>query len=249
MNHQAALFITCSADLLYPEAARAAVNVLERLGVEVTFPEDQVCCGQPWLNIGDTDGATAMARRYLETFRDQKAVVAISASCVDTIRNRMPGLFAPGSEEERAIRGLSLRTWEFSEYLTKVLAFNSPPPLKTPRATTYHVSCRSLRGLGIRESVENLLGAMLGENYKPLPDAEVCCGFGGSFSVKLPEISARMMKDKLGAIKSVGAENVVSLDLACLTHLKSGAKKSGLAGLQFIHLAQLLEEALAGGEK
>lgn len=249
MNHQAALFITCSADLLYPEAGKAAVNVLERLGVEMDFPEEQVCCGQPWLNIGDTDGAATMARRYIATFSGQKAVVAISASCVDTIRNRLPGLFPTGSSDEKAMTELASKTYEFSEYLTKVLGFTAPPALKDPRPTTYHVSCRSLRGLGVRESVEDLLAAMLGDAYKPLPDAEVCCGFGGSFSVKLPEISAKMMNDKLSMIQNCGAQRVVSLDLACLTHLKSGAKKKGLAGLEFLHLAQLLDEAFTGGKK
>lgn len=238
------LFITCSADLLYPNVPIAAVRVLEALGVEIDFRKEQTCCGQPFLNTGDLTGARRQALHFAETFADAQTVVAVSASCVDTIRNRYPALFPEGGREREAVLSASGKILEFTEFISTLL-----PPEKTPQLTdgirtTYHSSCRTLRGLGLRGTVERYLTAMLGENFLPLPDAETCCGFGGTFSVKLPEVSEKMMADKLAAIESTRAGRVVSLDLGCVTHLSTGAGKNGPAGLNFVHLAELLAEAL-----
>lgn len=250
MTRKASLFLTCSADLLYPAAARAAVEVLERLGVEVSFPEAQTCCGQPFVNTGDMEGAKNQALHFAETFRDAEFIVACSASCVDTVRNRYPTLFHPDSEEMRIIEAAAARTMEFTEYLSDVLRLDHLPPHPSPVRTTYHSSCRTLRGLGLKGVAEGYLSDMLGEFFVSLPDAETCCGFGGTFSVKFPEISAKLMKDKLAAIKSTGAERVASLDLACLTHLSCGAARGGPREVRFLHLAEVMAEALRnGGER
>lgn len=241
------LFITCTADTLYPSTARAAVRVLEALGATVDFPELQTCCGQPWQNTGYLDGARRLARRFLDVFEEADTVVALSSSCVDAVRNHYAALFPNAPDLQERLRALGQRTFELCEYLEKVVCLRELPVHPRPRATTYHSSCRTLRGVGLRGVAEGYLAQMLGDSFVPLTDGEVCCGFGGSFSVKLPEISGRLMGDKLGRILETGASQVVSLDLSCLTHLAGGARRRGLEGIRFMHLAELMAEAICGG--
>jgi L-lactate dehydrogenase complex protein LldE len=244
---RASLFITCTADALYPATARAAVGALEALGVTVDFPDLQACCGQPWLNTGHPDGARRLVRRFLEVFEEADAVVALSSSCVDAVRNHYADLFPESADLRARLEALGRRTYEFCEYLESVLSVRRLPLHPRPCPTTYHSSCRTLRGIGLRGVAETYLAQMLGESYVSLPENEVCCGFGGSFSVKLPEISGHLMGDKLRNIAATGASQVVSLDLSCLTHLAGGARHRGLSGLRFLHLAELMAEALDGG--
>ncbi len=240
------LFITCTADTLYPSTARAAVRVLEALGVRIDFPELQTCCGQPWQNTGHLDGARRLARRFLEVFEGADTVVALSSSCVDAVRNHYGELFQEAPDLQERLRALGSRTFEFCEYLERVACVRDLPKHPRPRTTTYHSSCRTLRGVGLRGVAERYLTQMLGDSFVPLSDAEVCCGFGGSFSVKLPEVSGRLMGDKLGRILETGASQVVSLDLSCMTHLAAGARRRGLDGIRFMHLAELMAEAFGG---
>ncbi|MBI5441060.1 MAG: (Fe-S)-binding protein, partial [Deltaproteobacteria bacterium] len=202
------LFLTCAVDVLYPAAGRAAVRVLEALGGRVRFPEDQTCCGQPWINSGDPGVGRRLAERYLRTFETAEAVVCLSSSCADTVRSQYPRLFegSPGLRER--VEALGAKTYEFCEYLHSVLGVGELPAHPEPRSTTYHGSCRTLRGVGLKGVAEGYLRQMLGDAFVPLPDLESCCGFGGTFSVKLPEISGRLMADKLRAIDSTGAEVV-----------------------------------------
>ncbi len=244
-TRRVAFLLTCSADLLYPTAARACVEALEALGVAVDFPAGQTCCGQAWVNAGHPAEARGLARRFLDLFGDAEAVVAPSASCVDTVRNRYPGLFAGEPAVAARARAVGARTFEFCEYLVRVLGLTGLPPLPRPPRTTYHSSCRTLRGLGLAGAPEGLLRSLLGDAFVELPGAAECCGFGGSFSVTLPEVSGRLLAEKLRQIQAVGAERVVSLDLGCLTHLAAGARHQGLA-LGFGHLAELAAEALRG---
>lgn len=246
MSRKVSIFITCSADLLYPNVPIAAVSVLEALGVEVDFNSDQTCCGQPFLNSGDIAGARAQALHFARTFNKAQAVVSCSASCVDTVRNRYPALFPEESAEAGLIRQIVPRVFEFTEYVNGVLGLKDIPALAEQAKTTYHSSCRTLRGIGLKGVVEEYLSQMIGQSFVPLPEAETCCGFGGSFSVKLPEISAAMMRAKLAAIRSTGARRVVTLDLGCATHLSCGAEAGGQDGLEFIHLAEMLADALKG---
>lgn len=245
--HRVSLFITCTADTLYPSTARAAVKVLEALGVPVEFPSLQTCCGQPWLNSGYLDGARRLARHFLDVFEDAEEVVVLSSSCADTVRNHFAELFSESPALRERMEGIGRRTYEFCEYLHNVLGLQTLRPHPRPRRTTYHSSCRTLRGIGLHGVAERYLAQMLGDDFVPLPENETCCGFGGSFSVKLPEISGRLMADKLHNIVSTGASQVVSLDLSCLTHLAGGAGRLSLGRLRFVHLAELMAEALEGG--
>ena len=236
------LFLTCAADLLYPSAARACVQVLEGLGVAVDFPQEQTCCGQPWLNTGHGNEARRLAGRLLNCFENAPAVVAPSASCVDTIRNGLPQFFAHEPALAARLAALGERTYEFCEFLHRVLRVERLPRLREQPRTTYHSSCRTLRGLRLQGVAETYLTEVLGDAFVPLPEADSCCGFGGSFSVKLPEISGRLLSDKLRNIASTGAAVVASLDLSCLTHLSGGARRQGLP-LRFVHVARILAEA------
>jgi L-lactate dehydrogenase complex protein LldE len=247
MSRRVALFLTCSADLLYPSAARATVRVLEALGTSVSFPAAQTCCGQAWLNAGQRQEARTAALHFLRVFEEAPAVVAPSASCVDTVRNRYPSLFVTEPALQGRFTALGARTYEVCEYLHREQKLASVPRLPAPVCTTYHASCRTLRGLGLRGVPEGWLDGMLGDAFHPLPETqrEVCCGFGGTFSVKLPEISGRLLANKLAAVASTEAELVTSLDLGCLTHLAGGARRQGLR-LRFSHVVELLAEALSG---
>ena len=238
------LLLTCTADVLYPATASACVRVLEALGVEVDFPDLQTCCGQPWLNTGHPEAARRLALHFLDVFEEADAVVAISSSCADTVRNHHAELFPDVPAIRDRLQLLGNRTFEFCEYLHKVLDLKTLPAHPQPGRTTYHSSCRTLRGVGLQGIAEGYLVQMLGDDFVPLPENEVCCGFGGSFSVKLPEISGRLMADKLRNIASTGASRVVSLDLSCLTHLASGAGRLGFGGIRFAHLGELMAEAL-----
>lgn len=243
-NMRVSLLLTCTADLLYPASARACVRVLETLGVQVDFPHLQTCCGQPWLNTGHLDGARRLALHFLEVFEKADTVVAISSSCADNIRNHYAELFPGSPELQQRLELLGQRTYEFCEYLYKVLNLRCIPRHPRTHRTTYHSSCRTLRGIGLNGAAEDYLAQMLGEEFIPLPDNESCCGFGGNFSVKLPEISGGLMADKLQNIASTKASHVVSLDLSCLSHLSAGASRLGLGKLRFSHLGELLAEAL-----
>lgn len=241
-----ALFLTCTADALYPSVGRSCVNVLEALGIEVDFPSRQTCCGQPWVNMGQPESARRLARHFLEVFKSADAVVGISSSCVDTVRNQYPELFADVPALQQRFRDLGQKTYEFCEFLEKVAGLRTLPAHPRPQRTTYHASCRTLRGIGLHGTAERYLTQMFGEDFVALPESEVCCGFGGSFSVKLPEISGRLMHDKLRNIVATGALQVASLDLGCLTHLAGGAGRLQHGPVRFAHLAELMAEALQG---
>lgn len=237
------LFLTCAADLLYPLSARACVGVLEALGAQVDFPRLQTCCGRPWVNAGRLEEAGRPALHFLDVFEGAEAVVVIGSSCVDTIRNRYIELFPDSPGLRSRLEALGRRTYEFCEFLHKVLNLRDVPAHPRARRTTYHSSCSTLRGVGLSGVAEDYLERMLGEEFVPLPDSETCCGFGGSFSVKLPEVSGRLMADKLQNIASTGASQVVSLDPGCLAHLSAGASRLGLDGIRFCHLGELMAEA------
>jgi len=239
------LLLTCTADLLYPASARACVEVLEALGVEVNFPRLQTCCGQPWLNTGHQEGARRLALHFLEVFERADAVVALSSSCADTVRNHYAELF-PGSPALRErLEALGHRTYEFCEFLHRVLGVSKIPAHPRSARTTYHSSCRTLRGIGLHGVAEGYLAQMFGDDFVPLAESENCCGFGGSFSIKLPEVSGRLLADKLINIEATGASQVATLDLSCLTHLAAGAERLGLGRIRFLHLGQLMAEVMA----
>jgi len=239
------LFLTCSADALYPLTGRAVVKVLEAAGFTLHFPQEQTCCGQKWFNCNETGEARRLALHFLDVFEGAEAIVAPSSSCVDTVRNGYPELFRDDPQLHNRFTALAERTWEFCEFI-HTAGVRELPAHPQPARVTYHASCRTLRGVGLRDVAEDYLTQLFGDGYIELEEKETCCGFGGTFSIKLPEVSGQLLEDKLNNISQTEAQIVTALDLSCLTHLAGGARKQGLTGLRFVHLAELIAEALEG---
>jgi len=239
MAIKAQLFITCLAEQFFPDVLKRMVGLLERLGVQVEFPERQTCCGQPFFNSGYREQARDLAVKWLKVFgRTDGFIVSPSGSCVDTVRRHFPELFPPGSSEHRQAEAAAARTFEFTQFLVQQLKVTDVGA-RFPRKVTYHASCHLLRGLSVREEPKALLKAVQGLELVPLPGEETCCGFGGSFSVIYPEVSKAMMKAKVQAIESTGADVVAVGDAGCIMNIAGGLRKAG-SPIRAMHLIEIL---------
>ena len=236
---KATLFVTCIIDQLYPQVGVSVVKVLRRLSVDVDFPMDQTCCGQPVYNSGFTKQARQLAQRVLQSFKDCRYVVVPSGSCTAMMRVFYLDLFRDDPELLEQAQDLSGKVYEFSEYLVKVLGVEEVGA-GYPGAVTYHPSCHLLREAEVREEPIKLLGRVQGLELRDLPQAETCCGFGGTFAVKFPHISEAMLADKAQNIKDSGAETLVSCDMGCLMNIE-GALSRQDSEIKVRHLAQILE--------
>ncbi len=233
-----ALFITCLGDQFFPVVGECVVAVLRRLGVEVTFNPAQTCCGQPAFNTGYREEARRVAARMLDIFKDAEYVVAPSGSCTSMVRVFYPGLFSGDPARLRQAEDLRGRMFEFSEFLVKVLKVEDVGA-SFRRRVTYHDSCHLLRELGIESEPRKLIRAVRGLELVEMQDNKLCCGFGGTFSVKFPEVSVAMAEDKLRAAAESGAEIIVANDSGCLMHLAGAIRRRGLP-LRTMHLAEVL---------
>ncbi|GAC1556490.1 MAG: (Fe-S)-binding protein [Herpetosiphon sp.] len=243
-QRRVSLFVTCMVDQIYPEIAEAVVTVLEGLGVEVEVPELQTCCGQPAFNSGYWDDARAVAGRNLEVLKNSGVVVTPSGSCATMIRHFYPQLFADNPALLELATALAARTYEFSEYLVDVLHVSDVGAQRTD-TLTIHDACHGLRGLGIKAQPRTLLEHVEGAEVVPLHNAERCCGFGGLFAVKLPQISEAMLADKLDNIEASGARFAVTCDASCMTQINGGLSRRGSA-CRALHIAQVLAEGPLG---
>jgi L-lactate dehydrogenase complex protein LldE len=239
---QIALFITCVTDTLFPEAGRATVRVLEGLGHTVVFPEEQTCCGQIHGNSGYEAEALTLLRRFVRVFSSANvdAVVAPSGSCVAMVRHNYPRLAEQSGDQELvdAVAALNPRVFEFSEFLVDELGVEDVGA-SYPHRVTYHPSCHGLRMLRVGDAPLRLLRNVRGIDLAALPEAESCCGFGGTFAVKNADTSAAMLTDKLRAILDTGAEVCTALDCSCLLHIGGGLSRQR-AGVRTVHLAEIL---------
>ena len=233
-----ALFITCLVDQFYPQVGESAVEVLRRLGADVTFNPAQTCCGQPAFNTGFRAEAREVASRVLDLFDDADYVVAPSGSCTSMVRVFYPELFAGDPERLAKFEKLRTRFFEFSEFLVKVLKAQDVGARFAHRVV-YHDACHLLRELGIESEPRTLLGAVRDIELLDLKDYQTCCGFGGTFSVKFPEVSVAMGEDKVKAAVAAGAEYLVANDSGCLMHLAGLIHRQGLP-LKTVHLAEIL---------
>ena len=235
------LFATCLVDQFFPAAGHAAVEVLERCGVEVLVPPDQTCCGQPAFNGGFADQAATMARATIDVLsRTDDPVVVPSGSCADMIVNHYPDLFAGDATYGPKTKALAARTYEFTQFLVDVLGVELPASPSGP-TLAYHASCHGLRGLGLREQPRRLLRAVAGARCADLPDAETCCGFGGLFAVKMGPLSGAMLDSKLDAIARSGADVVVATDVSCLMHIGGGLHRRA-SRVRTRHIAEVLAD-------
>jgi L-lactate dehydrogenase complex protein LldE len=235
-----ALFVTCLADQFAPHIGECVVKVLRRLGVDVTFNPAQTCCGQPAFNTGYRDEARQVATQLLDLFDDAEYVVAPSGSCSAMIRVFYPELFADDPQRLSKVERLVKKWYEFSEFLVKVLKLEDVGA-RFPHKVTYHDSCHLLRELGIEDPPRKLIRGVRAIDFVELEDYRLCCGFGGTFSVKFPEVSVAMGEDKLRAIVQTGAEYVVANDGGCLMHLGGLIHRKGLP-IKTMHLAELLAQ-------
>ncbi len=233
-----ALFVTCIVDQFFPQVGESVVRILRRLGAEVTFNPAQTCCGQPAFNTGFREEAHSVASRVLDLFDDADYVVAPSGSCASMVRVFYPELFAGEPERLAKLEKLRTRFFEFSEFLVKVLKAEDVGARFAHRVA-YHDSCHLLRELGIESEPRALLRAVRDIELIDLKDYQVCCGFGGTFAVKFPEVSVAMGEDKVRAALDAGAEYLVANDSGCLMHLAGLIHRQGLP-LKTLHLAEVL---------
>jgi L-lactate dehydrogenase complex protein LldE len=234
------LFVTCLTDTLFPDTAKAVLAVLERLGHQVEFPQRQACCGQMHFNTGYRDQALPMARNFVATFRDYEAIVTPSASCASMIHEYYPTLAAEAGDRTlaEAVASLTPRTYELSMFLADVL-HTEDVGAYFPHTVTYHPSCHSLRMLKAGDAPFRLLRRVRGLTLAGLPDAESCCGFGGTFAIKNADVSAAICADKVAAIRQSGAEFVCATDNSCLMHI-GGTLSRQRSGVGTVHLAEIL---------
>jgi L-lactate dehydrogenase complex protein LldE len=225
-----ALFVTCVNDLVFPQAGIATVMLLERLGVEVVFPRAQTCCGQMHYNTGYLDQARPLAEKFARDFAGFDAVVAPSGSCAAFAAHAHPALAATAAHTPPV--------FELTAFLTDVLKVEDVGA-RFPHPVAYHPSCHSTRLLGLGDRPLRLLRAVAGLELVELPAAEECCGFGGTFAVKNPEVSTAMGHDKLAHARETGARYLTAVDNSCLMHLRALAQRSGTP-LATIHVAEIL---------
>lgn len=234
------LFVTCLTDTLFPETGKAVVAVLERLGHQVEFPEGQACCGQMHFNTGYRREALPMARNFVTAFDGYEAIVTPSASCASMVREYYPTLADEAGDKAlaAAVQDIIPRTYELSVLLADVLK-TTDVGAYFPHRVTYHPACHSLRMLKVGDAPIRLLREVRGLDLADLPDAESCCGFGGTFAVKNSEVSAAICADKVAAIKQSRAEVVCATDNSCLMHI-GGALSRQRSGVAAKHLAEIL---------
>jgi L-lactate dehydrogenase complex protein LldE len=233
-----ALFITCVNDTLYPRTGQAVVTLLERLGVDVEFPGGQTCCGQPQFNTGYRSQTEPLARRYAEVFRGYDHIVVPSGSCAAMVRENYPRLAAHAAGADDAMRDAVAATCELTEFLVDVLGVTDVGAYY-PHTVTYHPTCHGLRMLGLGDRPRRLLEAVRGLRLRELEGAEECCGFGGTFAVKNPAVSAAMGADKARHIEETGAESVCTVDNSCLMHIGGVLTRRGSA-VRPVHIAEIL---------
>lgn len=241
-----ALFVTCLADTLFPEVGKATVTLLERLGHQVDFPAGQTCCGQMHVNTGYQREALPLIRRYVETFEPHEVIVAPSGSCVGSVVHQH-AMVARGLGDERLAgraEAVAARTYELSQLLIDVLGVDEVGA-HYPHRVAYHPTCHSLRLLRVGDRPLRLLRHVSGIDLVPLPDAESCCGFGGTFAVKNSDVSTAMLADKMRNVMATGAEVCTAGDSSCLMHIGGGLSRLR-TGIKTVHLAEILATTAGG---
>jgi L-lactate dehydrogenase complex protein LldE len=238
MPRRVAIFVTCIVDQLFPNAGMAMVNVLERLGFEVEFRAGQTCCGQPAFNSGYHKEARAVARHFIDTFNSAETIVVPSGSCTSMITHHYTELFSHDPMALARIHGIVPKVFEFSQFLLDLPNLEKLEA-RFPHKVTYHDSCHALRELGLKDAPRRLLGLVKDLELVEMSIPEECCGFGGTFSIKFPEVSGAMARTKVDSILETGASHVVSLDSSCLMQLR-GALSRGGHKVETMHLAEVL---------
>ena len=235
-------FVTCLVDLMRPSIGFAAIKLLETGGAEVCVPPTQTCCGQPGYNSGDRAGATALATKVVAEFEDCDYLVAPSGSCSGMIKTHYTDLFRDDSAQLQCANALAAKTWELTDFLVNVLKLDRVPG-GFSGTVTYHDCCAGLREMGVKGQPRALLAKVSGIKLAEMEDCETCCGFGGTFSIKYGEISARMADNKCRHIAESGADAVVLGDLGCILNIEGRLRRRGDAKTRVLHVAEVLAGA------
>ena len=238
MKPKVTLFIQCIVDSVYPQVGQSMVRVLDHLGVSMHYPPDQTCCGQPAFNSGYRSEARAAAKRFIEIFEDAEAIVCPSGSCVSMVRNHYVDLFENDVRWLERARHVAEKTFEFSEFLVDVLKVEDVGASFEKRVT-YHDSCHLMRGIGVSRQPRTLIAHVKGVEFVEMHDSDRCCGFGGAFSFKYPDISTAMLEDKVRNIEDSGAGVVVGCDMGCLMNIQGMLSRKN-SDIKTMHIAELL---------
>jgi L-lactate dehydrogenase complex protein LldE len=238
LSTRVSLFVTCIVDQVFPQVGIAITQVLERLGYQVDFPQAQTCCGQPAFNSGYVDEARTIARHFLKVFRDSEYILVPSGSCTSMISHHFADIFEHDPKLLAEAHALEPRVWEFSRFLLDVAGVEDVGA-RFNGVVTYHDSCHALRELRIKSGPRKLLAKVQGLTLAEMGASEECCGFGGTFSIKFPEVSGAMARTKIDSIQKTGASTVVSIDSSCLMQLQGVIDRAGLP-IRTLHLAEVL---------
>ena len=236
---RAGFFVTCLVDLMRPSIGFAAIELLEAGGAQVFVPPTQTCCGQPAYNSGDRADARALAAKVIAEFEDCDYLVAPSGSCSGMIKTHYADLFTGDAAMLTRVEALAAKTWELTDFLVEKLALDKVPG-RFDGTITYHDSCAGLRVMGVKASPRALLAKTPGVKLTEMPECEVCCGFGGTFSVKFGEISSRLADNKCEAIVATHADAVVLGDLGCMLNIEGRLRRRGDAKTKVLHIAEVL---------
>lgn len=236
-------FATCLIDTFFPETGEAAIKLLRHFGVQVSYPKGQTCCGKPADSGGYVGPARDAARHFLSVFSQSSDPIVIpSGSCASMVKNHYPHLFKNDARLREQALAVGARVYELSQFLVHVLKVHEAG-LRSSGRFTYHASCQLTRELGVREEPLQLLASLRGAEFVPMPQADRCCGFGGIFMAKLPEVSMALADEKLNAILSTGADTVTGCDHGCLMNIADAVKRRDVA-VRVKHLAAVLAESL-----
>ncbi len=238
-DSKVSIFITCLVDSLYPQVGESMVNVLSRAGVQdVNFTQNQTCCGQPAFNSGYQDEAKDLAIKFIDDFKDSEYIVCSSGSCTSMVKVFYKELFKNDKSYMNMVNEISERTYEFTDFMINVLGI-SRVGAEYYGKVTYHDSCHALRELGINGQPRELLRNVRGLELVEMNMNDACCGFGGTFSVKYPEVSTAMLGEKVQCIIDSGADTVVSTDMGCLMNISGFISKNSIP-IKVKHIAEIL---------
>ena len=240
------LFVTCIVDMIYPETGMSVVSIMEHLGLELDFPEAQTCCGQPGFNSGYRDDARQVARQFLKAFRDAEVIVTPSGSCAAMVRHEYPSLFADDPVWKPMADRAAAITWEVTEFIVDGLGITDLKlRLPEPEQFAMHDACHGLRLLGLGASARTLLSNVENASVQDLADCDICCGFGGLFAVKMPDVSNAMLQKKIDNINACPAGTVLTGDASCLTQMNGGLSRQQSAK-RVRHVVDVLADGLKG---
>lgn len=239
----ASLFVTCMVDMIYPNVGISTVRLLEHVGAEVDFPAGQTCCGQPAFNGGFWDEARQVADNFLKTFADAELIVVPSGSCASMIQHYYPKLYADDPKRYDLAVHLASITWELTEYLVDGLGVTDLGGHLPETRVAFHDACHGLRLSGLKPQSRQLVEAIDGVTVVEMPGADECCGFGGLFAVKMPEVSTAMLRAKLGGLNAVTVDHVLTGDCGCMAQINGGLSRAGKTP-SVMHTADFLASAI-----